>query len=923
MTSTPVPAAASTRARYVKVAVNAGRATDLTFSYSVPPGREVVPGEVVHVPWGVRTLQGVIVEAMDTPGYDRDEVRPLEPPIDAAPCIPADRLPLAAWLRDYYLAPPWESYALFLPPGAGERPRIAIARGRTPNGAAVALSERQQVILDALSEVPVDSEELKASLVATVTARGFDAALGVLIRRGLADRHYTLAPARARPRVVEVIRLAVPPQQARDYADAIEGRRASRRVRALRMVVASGGRASFLAVAREARGAPAVETLIADGALERAGERNDEVRLLLDEAATARLIRQLSRGQAEQAAAGILERLAGLGERGEEAVLPLRGLAAEVGGDARAAVTGLLQARLLTQQDVLDRRDPLRHMVDLVVRPHAELIAEQREAAVRLRAAIDRADGSQVLLHGITGSGKTEVYLDALRHTVEQGRRGIVMVPEIALTPQTVRRFAERFPGRVGVLHSGLSLGEAYDEWHRIARGEYDVVIGSRSAIFAPQPDLGLIVIDEAHEWTYKQHDPAPRYDARTVAAELGRRVGAAVVYGTATPDAERWFAAANGTIERVDLPRRIRSAVQPDGSLQRFATNEMPEVQIVDMRDPKALFSARLIEGLGESLDRDEQAILFLNRRGTAGYLVCAHGHAPSCPSCDVAMAVHDNMPSSGASGTDRAAGAGRLVCHQCGRSRKAPTRCLEQNCDRPLSPMRAGTQRVEAEVRRHYPTARVVRWDRDTARNAEQHAAILQQFQRHEADVLVGTQMVAKGLDLPLVTFVGVVLADYSLHATDFRARERTFQLLVQVSGRAGRAERPGRVVIQTLQPEEPAILAAAVGDVDRFYEDELARRAALGYPPFRRLLRLLFSHENRQYAGDEAQRLAAELRTLAAGRPGVDVLGPTPPAVARVRGRHRWAIIVRGDDPAALVRALDLPPGWAVDVDPLVVS
>ena len=893
------------RARYVKVAVNAGRATNLTFSYSVPPGRTVVAGEVVHVPWGVRTLQGVIVEMMDTPGYDPDEVRPLEPPIDAAPCIPPDRLPLAAWLQQYYLAPPWESYALFLPPGAGERPRIAISRGTS---APSALSERQQTIYDALTDVPVDSEELKADLVATVTARGFDAALAVLIRRGLADRHYTLAPARARPRVVEVVRLAVPSTQAREFADAIEGRRSSRRVRALRMLVAAGGRASFMALAREARGAPAVETLIADGVLARVGDRNDEVQLLLDEPAVARLIRQLSRGQAEQAAAAILERLADLVDGDEEPALPLRGLPAEVGGDVRAAVEGLVSARIIARQDVLERRDPLRHMVDLVVRPPVELIAEQREASRAIRAAIDRADGSGLLLHGITGSGKTEVYLDALRHAVEQGQRGIVLVPEIALTPQTVRRFAERFAGRVGVLHSGLSLGEAYDEWHRIARGEYDVVIGSRSAICAPQPDLGLIIVDEAHEWTYKQHDPAPRYDARTVAAELARQTGAAVVYGTATPDAERWFAAAEGRLERVDLPRRIRAAIQPDGSLERFPSNEMPEVQIVDMRGSHDLFSPRLVEGLGEALDRDEQAILFLNRRGLAGYLLCSRGHSPTCPSCDVAMSVHDE---------------GRLVCHQCGRSRKAPARCLEAGCERPLSPMRAGTQRVESEVRRHYPTARIVRWDRDTARSAEQHGAILQQFQRHEADVLVGTQMVAKGLDLPLVTFVGVVLADYSLHAADFRARERTFQLLVQVAGRAGRADRPGRVVIQTLQPEEPAILAAAVGDIDRFYEDELARRAALGYPPFRRLVRLVFSHENRQYAGDEAQRLASDLKTLAAGLPGVDILGPTPPQVARVRGRHRWAIIVRGDDPTALVRELDLPPGWAIDVDPLVVS
>ncbi len=914
MAATPT----STRARYVKVAVNSGRPTNLTFSYSVPEGRSIVAGEVVHVPWGVRTLQGVVVDLMDTPGYDRDEVRPLEPPIDAAPCIPADRLALAAWVQEYYLAPPWESHALFLPPGSGERPRTAVSRGAGQGGTASVLSERQQVILDALTETPVDTEELRETLAPKVTARGFDAALAVLIRRGLADRHYTLAPARARPRVIEVVRLAVPAKQARDFADAIEGRRASRRVRALRFVVERGGRASFMQAAKEARGAPAVETLIAEGVLERVGERQDEVQLLLGEAQVARLIRQLSRGQMEVAAAGILERLADVADTGATPEVPLRGLPAEVGGDVRSALGHLAVARLVRVVEVLDRRDPLRHMTDLVHRPPVELIAEQREASAAIRAAIDRADGSGLLLHGVTGSGKTEVYLDALRHAVEQGHRGIVLVPEIALTPQTVRRFAERFPGKVGVLHSGLSLGEAYDEWHRIARGEYDVVIGSRSAVFAPQPDLGLVIIDEAHEWTYKQHDPQPRYDARTVAAELGRQTGAAIVYGTATPDAERWLAASQGRLERVDLPRRIRSAMQPDGSLQQFPSNEMPEVQIVDMRDPKALFSPRMIEGIGESLDRDEQVILFLNRRGRAGFLLCSRGHSPHCPSCDVAMSQHDLQKADGS--VERG---GRLICHQCGRSRSAPRRCLETGCGRPLSAMRAGTQQVESEVRRHYPTARVVRWDSDTARNADQHAAILRQFQRREADVMVGTQMVAKGLDLPMVTFVGVVLADYSLHTPDFRAAERTFQLLVQVAGRAGRAERPGRVVIQTMRPEDPAILAAAAGDIDRFYDEELARRAGLGDPPFQRLVRLLFSHESRQYVGDEAQRVAGELRTLAAGRPGVDILGPTPPQVSRIRGRHRWAIIVRGEDPTALVRELDLPLGWAIDVDPLVVS
>lgn len=311
-------------------------------------------------------------------------------------------------------------------------------------------------------------------------------------------------------------------------------------------------------------------------------------------------------------------------------------------------------------------------------------------------------------------------------------------------------------------------------------------------------------------------------------------------------------------------------------------------------------------MQALGETLDRDEQAILFLNRRGVAGYLLCAQGHSPVCPSCDVSMSVHE-LPG----------GVTRLVCHQCNRSRALNSKCAE--CGRPLRPARAGTQRVEQEVQRLFPAARVLRWDRDTARTSEQHEAILGKFMRHEADVLVGTQMVAKGLDLPLVTLVGVVLADYSLWSGGFRAREQTFQLLAQVAGRAGRAERPGRVVIQTLSPDDRAVIAAAEHDVDGFFEGELPWRNEHQYPPFSRLVRLMFQHAKNEYALEEAVRVQRELRRLAAGLPDVEVLGPTPPQVSRVRGRYRWALLVRGTDPAALVREIDLPPGWVTDVDP----
>ena len=884
------------RPKFVKVAVNAGRPNYLTFTYRVPADRLVQAGEIVHVPWGARTLQGVVTEGpTDLPGYSGD-TRELEPPLARGLRLSADRLALGMWVSQYYLAPPWESLSLLLPPGSGEAPRTAIARG--PAAPTEVLSERQQHLYSLLSEEPQSPEDLREA----IGARSFDAALTALVRRGLAERRYFLERPRGRARVAQVVRLVVPPERAVVIAASIEGRRSSRRARAIRAVLDAKEPLEFDAVARIARGAPAVETLLDDGVLTREGEM---VQLAISEDEAVTQIRALSRTRVEAAAAGLLERLA---EQPTQPI-PMAGIANTFGDGAREAIERLAADGLVRVDEELDRRDPLRDLV-VVQRSPVELLQEQADAADAICEAIDRADGARMLLQGVTGSGKTEVYLEALRYAVAHGKRAIVLVPEIALTPQTVRRFAEQFPGRVGVLHSGLSAGEAYDEWHATADGQYDVVIGSRSAIFAPQPELGLIIIDEAHEWTYKQSDPAPRYDARTVAAHLAELTGAALVYGTATPDAERWYEAAEGNLVRLDLPRRFRPVAQPDGTTTMWPSTELPPVEIVDVRGERQLFSEPLMQALGETLDRDEQAILFLNRRGLAGYLLCSQGHSPTCPSCDVSMSVHE-LPG----------GVTRLICHQCNRSRSMTARCAE--CGRPMRESRAGTQRVEQEVRRLYPATKVLRWDRDTARTAEQHEAMLGQFTRHEADVLVGTQMVAKGLDLPLVTFVGVVLADYSLWSGSFRAREQTFQLLAQVAGRAGRAERPGRVVIQTLAPDDRAILAASEHDVDGFFEGELPWRREHQYPPFTRLVRLLFQHASNEYALEEAVRVRAELRRIAAGLPDVEVLGPTPPTIARVRGHYRWSLLVRGTDPAALVREIDLPPGWVADVDPTNVT
>ncbi len=930
------------RSRYVRVAVNSGQRTAMTFTYHVPPGREVRAGEVLHVPFGARTLQGVVVEGpFDLPGY-AGTTRPIDPPVEGAPVITARRLELAQWIADRYLAPAWESYALMLPPGASERPQTLVARaagGPQNDGDPEAhprLPEPQARLYALLGPDPRPAEELRAK----AGERAFDQALAALVRRGLAEKRYRLGRPRGRARVAEVVRLLVPPERARAAALAIEGRRRSRPARVLRALLDAGVPLPSEELARIARGRAVVEALVRDGVLEPAppgegsgsGPRGEDspgaLRLAVSRERAERVALRLSRTRADEASAALLERLAADAEGGREPTARLAGLGRELGPGARAAVERLAAEALVAVDEVLDRRDPLAGL-SVLTRPRPELIGDQRVASARARALIDRAatggdGGTPLLMVGVTGSGKTEVYLDALAHAVDRGRRGIVLVPEIALTPQTVRRFAERFPGRVGVLHSGLSLGEAFDEWHAAAEGRYDVVIGSRSAIFAPVPDLGLVVVDEAHEWTYKQEDPQPRYDARDVAARLCELAGAALVLGTATPSAEQWYQAVSGELERVDLPRRVRPVPQPGGGVAVWPSDEMPEVEVVDMRGGRSLFSEHLALALGETLERGEQSILFLNRRGLAGFLLCPQGHSPECSSCDVSLALHTRgEPSGGAPPPDEGAAARRrvLVCHQCGRRRGVPAAC--PRCGGALGPARAGTQRVEREVRRLYPAARVERWDRDTARRRDHHEAILGRFLGQEIDVLVGTQMVAKGLDIPAVTLVGVVLADYTLREGDFRSRERTFQLLVQVGGRAGRAERPGRVVIQTLQPEDRAVEAAAAGDVDGFLEQELQWRAAHDYPPIRRLARLLFAHPRLAYGAEEAARVATEVRRLAAGAPHVEVLGPLRPRFARVRGRHRWSIVVKADDPSTLLRPLALPAGWRVDIDPASVD
>ena len=534
----------------------------------------------------------------------------------------------------------------------------------------------------------------------------------------------------------------------------------------------------------------------------------------------------------------------------------------------------------------------------------------QSAALEEVRAALDGPAISPraFLLQGVTGSGKTEVYLQALAHCLAEGKRGIVLVPELSLAPQMIARFEARFPGQVGVLHSGLTPAQQADQWWQVRDGHYPIVVGSRGAVFAPQQALGLIVVDEEHEWTYKQQDASPRYHSREVATHLAELTGAVVLLGSATPDVVSAYRAGDGRYRLLTLPERI----EPSGIPATMALSRMAQVEVVDMREElragnRGVFSAMLRSALEECVGSGHQAILFLNRRGSAGVVQCRRcGFVVRCWRCNSPYTYHGDEG---------------LVCHHCNRRRAAPTTCPQ--CRGPyIRYLGLGTQRVVEEVERLLPDARVLRWDRDTASTGRAHQELLDHFAGGRADVLVGTQMIAKGLHVPAVTLVGAVLADIGLHVPDYLAAERTFQVLCQVAGRAGRGTEPGRVIVQTFLPDHYAIQTAAGQEYDAFYQREMAFRRAHRYPPLGQLIRLFFGHTDEVASRREAQRMAATLKRLGRewGISRVDVIGPAPAYPARLRGVWRWHLFLRGSNPRLLLDKVTLPPNWVVDVDPV---
>ncbi|MEG7378388.1 primosomal protein N' [Bacillus subtilis] len=535
-----------------------------------------------------------------------------------------------------------------------------------------------------------------------------------------------------------------------------------------------------------------------------------------------------------------------------------------------ATIKTLIQKGLLKESYEEVYRDPYQDKMFKKTEP-LPLTDEQSAAFQPIRQTLDNDEHKVFLLHGVTGSGKTEIYLQSIEKVLAKGKEAIVLVPEISLTPQMVNRFKGRFGSQVAVMHSGLSIGEKYDEWRKIHRKEVRLVVGARSAIFAPFENLGMIIIDEEHESSYKQEE-MPRYHAKEVAIKRAEHHSCPVVLGSATPTLESYARAQKGVYELLSLKHRVNQQV-------------MPEVALVDMREElrngnRSMFSVELMEQLEETIAKGEQAVLFLNKRGYSSFVMCRDcGYVPQCPHCDISMTYHRYGQ--------------RLKCHYCGHEEPVPHTCPECASEH-IRFFGTGTQRVEEELTKVLPNARVIRMDVDTTSRKGAHEKLLSAFGEGKADILLGTQMIAKGLDFPNVTLVGVLSADTTLHIPDFRSAEKTFQLLTQVSGRAGRHEKPGRVIIQTYTPSHYSIQLTKSHDYETFYQHEMAHRREQSYPPYYYLALVTVSHEEVAKAAVTAEKIAHFLKANC----GADtkILGPSASPIARIKDRYRYQCVIK---------------------------
>ena len=837
---------------------------DQVFTYGVPPQMDAALqlGTRVLAPFRGTRQEGVVVERLDETDLDPDIIKDISDCLEETPTFSTDLLTLTQWMAEYYVCS-W-GLALFC---------------AVPS--AVRTQKRQTVQL--LSGAPAPRGKVQKKLVALLEAEG-ELSLNQLVRRvgvssqnlrpkitalrekGIVDVRDTHKP-KANTLLTSVATLALPPTDIKAEIDQ------------LRCEVDSSKDSSDPRPGRRRNVAAAKHAEI--------------LQLLLDEGAplaTAGLTKQVNAS---------LSLLRTLERRGFVHITRAQ------------AIRNPLSSEPIASTQPLDLNS-------------AQSMAFAEIQNILARHAMDTSSGSAAessptfLLHGVTGSGKTEVYMQAMTEVLGSGKSVIALVPEISLTPQAASRFVGRFGERVALLHSRLSDGERYDQWHRIQKGEADIVIGPRSAVFAPVKELGMLIIDEEHSESYKS-DNVPRYHAREVAQKRGELANCPVLLGSATPSLESFHRAKKGSYRLLSLPDRV---------LDR----KMPDVHIVDMRTElkkgnRTIFSDILRSSIEERLERQEQIILFLNRRGHSTHVFCRTcGYVERCENCSISLTFHFETK--------------RLVCHHCGDKRPTHPTCPQ--CSSPaIRYFGLGTEAVEQEVRKAFPQARVKRFDADSTTRKNAHQQILRAFEQQEIDILIGTQMVSKGLDFPNVTLVGVIAADTSLNLPDFRASEQTFSLLTQVAGRSGRAELEGKVVIQTYMPDHYCISAAQKHDYLGFYAQEVEARGALQYPPFSHVGTLLLRGTDEKQVEEAAHAVLDQLQVwqtdpapaaqLDEREADVDILGPAPAPLSKIEGKFRWHFLLRSSSVERISQLLkhltDEPPvaiksnaiEFVIDIDP----
>jgi len=917
------------RAMYASLVLNVEAPLHGTFDYHIPRDleRSVTVGVMVEVEFGNSLAQGIVVELREQP--DVEQTKPIISLIDGKPVVQSYQIKLARWLSDEYMAPLNACLRLLLPAGLTRwsDSTFELARNAVvPSNP----SPMQQQIIDQLNDGKLlrgrDLERLFPKSEWRRTANQ-------LVRQAILIRGSVLDPPRAKPKEVRTAKLTASDRDILEVATRL-GRRTIASELLAAMLLSDSDVMNLEELKKTVSATQNhVSQLEEAGVIELVAPDGDastvqSARLSMSDQEALRYLFKL---RAADKYWRVLEHLAG--EDGSVLVSELYGAT----GASLKHLRTLAELGLISLGTVEIWRDPLADHY-FVPSEAPALTMDQQSAWLRVREAMKPGSGGEsapkkpFLLFGVTGSGKTEIYMQAIALALEKGQTAIVLVPEIALTPQTVRRFASRFPDKVSLVHSRLTDGERFDTWRKARRGEIGIVIGPRSALFLPLKNVGVIVVDEEHDTSYKQTPPVPPpyYHAREAAIALGRITDSVVILGSATPDLVSFDKAEKGHFHLLELPNRIMghrerinsqladlsiagNYVQHEGDPDTALSISLPPVEIVDLSHElkagnRSIFSRALQKGISDVLERQEQAMLFLNRRGSASHVFCRDcGKTVSCPKCDSPLTYHRPQA--------------QLSCHYCGRKEPNPKNCPECGSKR-IKHFGLGTEEVERQVKATWPQARVVRWDSDTTAGKNRHEELLTSFIKRQSDILIGTQMIAKGLDLPLVTLVGVILADVTLGLPDYRSSERSFQLLAQVAGRAGRGLLGGSVILQTYRPQNYAIQAAAEHDYRAFYQEEMEFRRAGGFPPARRIVKLLFQHHVDAVAEKEASRLAAALRVAAraTGMKAENIVGPVPPFFARMRGKFRWQIVLRVSEPRLLLEQIKLRRGWILDFDPV---